>query len=98
MAKKKKHYSRMNQADEYPGMMNRNDAVDPRIRFQMEDEKILHEDHSAIANLPQDVKYHAWPKDNYYRRYDLDDTIEGVDHQMKEDSRLGKRNKNPEMY
>lgn len=78
--------------------MNDNNAMDPRQRFQMQDFSMLREDYNAIANLPQDVKYHAWPKADDYRQYNLNDTIEGVDRQMKQDSKGGKRGEYPEMY
>ena len=50
-----------------------------------EDSMMLREDRSAPANLPQDVKYHAWPKNRRYANYYLDDTIRGVDNQIRED-------------
>ena len=81
----------------FKSMMD-NNAMDPRKRFQLEDSMLLHEDPRAIANLPQDVKYHAWPKADDYRSYDLNDTIQGVDVQMKEDSRLGKKGRFPSKY
>ncbi len=63
-----------------------------------EDGGMLHEDRSAIANLPQDVKYHAWPEANDYRDYNLNDNIMGIDVQMKDDSKRGKRDKYPQKY
>lgn len=40
---------------------------------------MLSEDHSAPANLPQDVKHEYYPKCDYMDRYELDDTIQGLD-------------------
>lgn len=82
----------------FKGMMNNNNQVDPRRRAEAQDFSMLKEDYSAIANMPQDVKYHAWPKADDYRDYRLDDTIRGIDNQMRQDSKLGKRGNDPEMY
>lgn len=57
-------------------------GMEPRRRQEMEDAGYIHEDHSAIANLPQDVKIMAYPKTGPYMPEGLDDTINGVDHQM----------------
>ena len=57
------------------------------------DSMMLSEDHSALANLPQDVKYHPWPKAGHYVDYELDDTIRGIDKQLDEDGAEMKRNK-----
>ena len=46
-----------------------------RRKEEMRDFSMISEDKSACANLPQDVKYHAWPKTGHYADYDLDDTI-----------------------
>ena len=82
----------------YKSPMMDNNAMDPRRRFQMEDSQLLHEDPRAIANLPQDVKYHAWSRADDYRHYDLNDTVQSVDNQMKVDSKLGKKGPFPEKY
>lgn len=63
-----------------------------------QDSGMLYDDKSAVANMPQNVKYHAWPKAEDYRNYDLNDTISGIDVQMKDDSKKGKRGKYPQKY
>lgn len=40
---------------------------------------MLSEDHSATANLPQEVVYEYYPKREYMDSHYLDDTIKGVD-------------------
>lgn len=62
-------------------------------RQEKKDSMMISEDRSACANLPQDVKYHAWPKSGNYANYDLDDTIGGIDRQIGADSSGMKRNK-----
>lgn len=57
------------------------------------DFSMLSEDKSACANMPQDVKYHAWPKTGHYADYSLDDTIRGIDKQMDEDGAQMRRRK-----
>jgi hypothetical protein len=53
-----------------------------RRRMELEDGGMIHEDHSAIANLPQNVMMKPYPKTGPYMPEDLDDRIEGVDRQM----------------
>jgi hypothetical protein len=60
-------------------------GMDPRRYQEMRDAGMINEDHSATANLPQEVKYHAWPKEENYATYGLDDTIRGIDKQERED-------------
>ena len=46
---------------------------------------MLKEDHKSVANLPQEVKQYAYPKQSYLDRETLDDTIMGVDRQIGQD-------------
>lgn len=65
--------------EHYSGMESR--------RFQeMRDAGMISEDHRAIANMPQDVRYHAYPRVYGYLPEDLDDTLRGVDRQMDMDN------------
>ena len=67
-------------------------------RQEAKDFSMISEDKSACANLPQDVKYHAWPKPGYYANYDLDDTVRGIDEQMDADGAGMRRNKSKSKY
>ena len=69
------HMLRMTSAEMYAGM-------EPRRRQELEDAGMIHEDHNAIANLPQNVMIKAYPKTGPYLPEGLDDTMEGVDRQM----------------
>ena len=69
-----------------------------RRKEEMRDFSMISEDKSACANLPQDVKYHAWPKTGHYADYDLDDTIRGIDKQMNEDGSGMRRHKSKSKY
>ncbi len=75
-------------------------GYDMRRRQEYEDSMMIKEDHSAIANLPQDVKYVLYPKEDYYNNPHLDDTLRGADRQMRDDvmSKSLKRNADPEKY
>lgn len=53
--------------------------------MESRDSKMLSNDYSAVANMPQGIKYHAWPKGAPYASYSLDDTITGIDSQMSAD-------------
>lgn len=57
-------------------------GMEPRRRQEMEDAGMIHEDHRAIANLPQNVMIKEYPKAGPYMPEGLDDTIAGVDRQM----------------
>lgn len=55
-------------------------------RYQeMKDAGMIHEDHSKIANLPQEVMIKPYPMTGPYTPEDLDDTIVGIDRQMNYD-------------
>lgn len=73
-------------------------GMDPRRYQEMHDAGMIREDHSATANLPQDVKYHAWPANKDYPRYGLDDTIRGIDKQEDEDYREMEKHKQRGKY
>ena len=53
-----------------------------RSRQEMMDGMMIKEDHSKIANLPQEVMIKDWPKNRSYMSEGLDDTIRGIDRQM----------------
>jgi hypothetical protein len=72
-------------------IMARKYGMDPRRHQEMKDAGMIQEDHSATANLPQQVKYHDWPKADHYTDYGLDDTIRGIDKQEDMDERQMKR-------
>lgn len=57
-------------------------GMEPRRRQEMEDAGYIHEDHNAIANLPQNVMIFPYPKTGPYMPQGLNDDIRGVDHQM----------------
>lgn len=57
-------------------------GMEPRRRQEMEDAGYIHEDHSAVANLPQNVIMKSYPKSGSYIPEGLEDTITGIDHQI----------------
>ena len=69
----------MGSAEHYAGM-------EPRRRQELEDAGMIHEDHNALANMPQSVKMTYYPKRGDYLPEDLDDTLGGVDRQMAYDN------------
>ncbi len=68
------------------------EGMDSRRRQEMADGGMIFEDHSAIANMPQEVKITAYPKTGPYIPEMLDDTIRGVDKQMDKDDSKRKAN------
>lgn len=57
-----------------------------RRKQEMRDAGMISEDHSAIANMPQNVMMKAYPKEGGYLPENLDDTLSGVDRQMSKDN------------
>lgn len=58
-----------------------------RRKMEMMDAGMIHEDHSQIANLPQQVMIKPYPMTGPYMPEDLDDTISGVHEQMDYDDK-----------
>ncbi len=71
---------------------------DPRQRESLEDSHMIHEDHRAVANLPQDVKYHEWPHAMYAQYPNLDDSAIGIDDQMRRDHNRMRKHEVAEKY
>lgn len=86
------HRDKMSHFDEpYAGM-------EPRRRHELEDAGMIHEDHSAIANMPQNVMIKPYRKSGAYMPEGLDDTIRGIDEQMNSDDRKRSATFNPHKY
>jgi hypothetical protein len=73
--------------------------------YESETEKhnfgMLGYDKSAVANMPQAVKYHDWPSSEKYLNEALPantDNITGVNAQMAEDVRDAKRRRSNKKY
>jgi hypothetical protein len=73
-------------------------GADARRAQERQDAGMLSEDHSAIANMPQGVIMREYPKEMYASYPNLDDTIRGVDHQMRDDMKGKKSKSYPEKY
>lgn len=56
-----------------------------RFRQEMQDAGMIREDHSAVANLPQNVIMRPYPRAEGYLPEVLDDSIRGIDMQVKLD-------------
>lgn len=113
MAKKKYYQSAKDRRDESRGMKKyearmRKDSRDEskgmdeyehrKMRRRFEDEGMIHEDKSAMANLPQDVKMKPYPKFGYGLNEYLNDTISGVDGQIYDDMSGMKKHLSKEKY
>ena len=68
------------------------------MTMERQDSSMLSADNSAVANMPQQVKYHAWPKGAGYASYNLDDTISGIDKQTSADESGMKRHRSKSKY
>lgn len=71
------------------GMMRRPESraenymgMEPSMRRGLEDNDMIHENHRAIANLPQEVMIKSYPMSGSYMREELNDDISGVDAQI----------------
>ncbi len=91
---KKRYYEpreRLEKNDLYAGMADRK-------RLEAQDGGTIFEDHSQVANLPQEVIMRAYPKPAGYMPDNLDDTIRGIDRQMEMDNRKKLAHLQPEKY
>lgn len=69
------------------------EGMDERRAQEREDAGMISEDHSAIANMPQNVIMREYPRHSDYLDGDLNDTIAGVDRQRGMDhSQMKKHN------
>ena len=59
---------------------------------------MISEDHSAVANLPQEVVQKTYPKGKYLGGYELDDTMRGLDDSRSQDIKLMERNMSKDKY
>lgn len=62
------------------------EGMDSRRKQEMSDAGMIREDHSAIANMPQEVMIKQYPKDSNYMPEEIDDRISGIDRQMNADN------------
>lgn len=67
-----------------------------RFRQEMQDGGMIHEDHNAIANMPQNVMMKMYPKEGYYLPENLDDTIRGIDRQIMIDDKKRMKSYDPD--
>lgn len=87
---KKYYQSARDRKDESRGMKRRlgegkYTGYDSRRRQEYDDGMMISEDRSAIANMPQEVKYVQYPQDPYYVSPKLNDTMRGIDRQISDD-------------
>lgn len=69
-----------------------------RRNQEMRDAGMISEDHGAVANMPQEVKYVSWPKNARGLEGYLDDSIRGIDKQMNEDEGMAHRHNAPHKW
>lgn len=74
------------------------EGMSERRRQEHEDGGMIKEDHSAIANLPQQVIIKAYPKGDDYTPEKLNDTITGIDRQKSRDHSQTMKHLQPEKY
>lgn len=65
---------------------------------ERKDGSMLSEDKNAVANMPQNVKYVAWPRADRGLECNMDDTINGVNEQMDMDLKGARKNKHHTSY
>lgn len=93
MAKKKFHQSRheLSDRDMYSG-------YDDRRAMEYRDSQMISEDHTKMANLPQEVMMKEFPKFRYGLDPRLDDTIGGIDKQVYADESQMKKHISKSKY
>jgi hypothetical protein len=76
------------------------DNMAERKRMEAEGAAMIKEDRNAIANLPTEVMFKAYPQEAY-SYYNLNDDIKGVDTQVRDDVNKERRKNGmsyPEKY
>lgn len=70
------------------------------IQMEAADSRMIKEDHSAVANLPQQVIQKEWPRTTYFDHSDLEnwDNARGIDRQMDEDTNQASRHRSKSKY
>lgn len=102
MAAKRYHQSMKDRVHEAAGedMYLLKDSGSERARRAraMYNGGMIDEDHSAIANLPQDVKMRSYARSASAMSEDLDDTERGVDKQVGQDASQARAHMKPHKY
>jgi hypothetical protein len=92
----KRHHDKMHHSKHK--MHGHYEGHEGRRHQEMKDAGMIHEDHSAIANMPQGVIMRDWPKGGHGMREGLNDTISGIDRQMDEDDSKRNKHERPHKY
>jgi len=71
------------------------EGEDLRRHQENQDSMMIGKDRSGFANLPQNVVMKYYSPVDYSMNEGLDDTVRGVDQQMRSDARGGKRKSAP---
>ena len=71
---------------------------DERRMQEHRDAGMIHEDHNAIANLPQGVVMREYPKSHDYLDWSSDDTAGGIHAQMDLDHGKMRKTFNPKKF
>ena len=102
MAAKRHHASKSSSVGGYHSMAREkydrepmSDSHHDMAVREHDDRMMITEDHRAIANLPQEVMIKPYPVMPGYTPEGLDDTINGVDHQMSGDHHSMQRGLKP---
>lgn len=86
MAAKRYHDSKKDSGAHGPELYS---GAAARYAMEKKDGSMIHENHNAIANMPQEVMIKPWPARPGYLPEDLDDTISGIDRQLSMDDPKG---------
>jgi len=86
---KRHHHSK------HHGMHGSYEGHESRRHQEVKDSYMIKEDHSAIANMPQQVMIKPWPAGYSYLPEDLDDSIHGIDRQLGMDDGQTRRHNVP---
>lgn len=71
---------------------------DSRRRRERRDGAMIHEDHNAPANLPQQVMLKYWENNQGYLPEVIDDTIRSVDNQIRSDDHERSKGMKPHKF
>lgn len=95
---KKYHQTREDRKHESTGMKKYERSRHERSGMDSGYMGMISEDHSAPANLPQEVKHTYYPKCDYLSTHYLDDSIKGIDETSRDNINTTDRHQSDSKY
>jgi chromosome condensin MukBEF complex kleisin-like MukF subunit len=73
-------------------------GAEARRAQERKDGEMISEDHNAISNMPQNVVMREYPKTHDYLPEMIDDSLRGIDKQIRSDDEGKRKNFKPKKF